>query len=179
MTREQLNSQYFEWIYDILCWDKKKSFKMLLCALFNIDFTVILPMDENRAEDGEDLRYRFGRDHEYDDAIITTFLDNRPCSVLEMMAALAIRYEEHIMCDIEYGDRTHIWFWEMIKNLGLAHMSDDHYNQRRVDEAIARFLYRMYDADGTGGIFRIPGCPVDLRNVELWYQGCWYLNTII
>lgn len=38
----------------------------LLRHLHNIDFQYMLPMDGNRAEDGIDLRYRFGYEKEYE-----------------------------------------------------------------------------------------------------------------
>lgn len=179
MTNEQVSKQYFEWMYDILCWNSRKSYRKLLSTLHNIDFMYDIPMDGNRAEDGISLRYRFGHEVSIADPIIATCLDTTPCSVLEMMVALALRYEEHIMCDDEYGDRTYIWFWDMIRNLGLSNMSDSHFDPERVEKAVYRMMYREYEADGTGGLFTIPGCPTDLRTVEIWYQGCWYLNEIL
>ena len=78
----------------------------------------MIPMDGNRAEDGIDLRYRFGHEQHYSDAMVASFLDDRPCSVLEMMIALSIRCEEHIMDDPDVGNRTGQWFWSMIASLG-------------------------------------------------------------
>lgn len=52
--------------------------------------------------------------------MIASYLDNRPCSVLEMIIALAIRLEEHIMDDPDIGNRTGQWFWDMIVSLGLG-----------------------------------------------------------
>jgi hypothetical protein len=179
MTKEQVNRQYFDWMYDILCWNKHKSYWFLLDTLNSIEFTYDIPMDGNRAEDGISLRYAFGSECGIEDPVIAAYLDIRPCSVLEMMAALAIRYEEHIMHDDEYGDRTYLWFWTMIGNLGLSSMSDDHFNPLITKEIISRMLNREYEPDGTGGLFKIPGCPTDLRTIEIWYQGCWYLSAII
>lgn len=179
MTKDEVNKEYFEWIYDLVCWDQRKSFRMLLDALDSVEFTYDIEMDENRAQDGIDLRYRFGDAANYPDSIIRKYLDDHHCTVLEMMVALAVRYEEHIMWDADLGDRTNVWFWEMLNNLGIAHMSDDHFNMHRLDAVIERLLARKYAPDGTGGLFRIPGCLVDLRDVEIWYQGIWYLDTII
>jgi hypothetical protein len=96
-----------------------------------------------------------------------------------MMIALAIRVEENIMDDPDIGDRTSQWFWEMIVNLGLGGMSDRHYNKTLVNEAIERLLYREYEPDGRGGLFRVRGCEYDLRDVEIWCQFNYYINTII
>jgi hypothetical protein len=101
-----------------------------------------------------------------------------PCSVFEMMIALAIRCEENIMDDPSKGDRTGQWFWGMITNLGLGSMMDHRFNKIFVDDTIKRFLDRDYEPDGKGGLFRIRNTNKDLRTVEIWYQLCWYLDTI-
>lgn len=178
MTRTQIENAYFDWLYDIACDGKKKSYTKLLRTLNSIDFTYSIPMDSNRAAEGEDLRYRFGWEEGYEDVEIAKFLDIHPCSMLEMMVGLSIHFEEQIMRDPTFGDRTSVWFWEMITNLGLSSMSDDHFNPIRVENAISTCLNREYKPDGTGGLFKIEGCLTDLREVEIWYQGCWYLSTI-
>jgi len=80
-------------------YSRRLSYQKLLRHLHNIDFQYMLPMDGNRAEDGIDLRYRFGYEKEYEGSTIASYLDNSPCSVLEMLIALAFRCEEHIMTD--------------------------------------------------------------------------------
>ena len=111
--------------------------------------------------------------------MIATYLDDRPCSILEMMIALAIRCEEHIMEDPEIGNRTGQWFWNMIVSLGLGHMTDDYFDLAYVEEAVRRFLNREYSRDGSGGLFTIERCPQDMRRIEIWYQMCMYLQTIL
>ena len=101
-------------------YSKRLSYRKLLRELHRIEFTYSIPMDGNRAEDGVDLRYRFGYENGYSSSMISVYLDNRMCSVLEMMIALAIRCEEHIMDDPDIGNRTGQWFWNMIVNLGLV-----------------------------------------------------------
>lgn len=169
------NSQYLydEWLYDIACKDlfsKNISYKQLLSYLSHREFTVIIPNDINRADDGIDLRLRY--------QMITGehISRSKPCSVLEMMIALAIRCEETIMDNPAYGDRTPQWFWTMIKNLGLYSMTDDNFDIEYVSSVIDRFLNRDYAPDGEGGLFKIRNCMYDLRNVEIWYQLCWYLD---
>ena len=102
-----------------------------------------------------------------------------PCSILEMMVALAIRCEEGIMDDPDIGDRTGQWFWGMVTNLGLGSMSDENFDRKYVDEVIERFLNRKYDPDGRGGLFRVRNCKYDLREVEIFHQLCWYLDNIV
>ncbi len=182
MTENKLNNLYFEWMYQLVYTEKyfkRISYRNLLQRLHCIDFTYTIPMDGNRAEDGIDLRYRFGYEHSYEESMISNFLDNRPCSVLEMLIALAIRCEEHIMVDPDIGDRTGQWFWNMIVNLGLDSMNDFKYDIEYIDKIISNLLHRKYEANGEGGLFTVDNCKYDLRNIEIWYQMCWYLDSLL
>lgn len=179
MTKDELNNAYFEWMYQLVCseqYSRRLSYRKLLYLLHDTEFTYTIPMDGNRAEDGTDLRYRFGYENTYESPMIATYLDNRPCSVLEMMIALAIRCEEHIMDDPDIGNRTGQWFWNMIVNLGLGSMNDEKFNKNHAREIIQKFLNREYRQNGNGGLFTVRHCRVDLRSVEIWYQMCWYLD---
>lgn len=172
-----LQERYFDWMYSRVMGDKY-SYRKLLRRLNEIPFTYILPMDENRMKDGLHLRYRFGHECGWTDQDIVNRLDISSCSVLEMMVALAIRCEEGIMADPDRGDRTAMWFHDMIGNLGLSGMDDRRYNEQYVDAHIDIFLHRRYAPDGEGGLFRLRHTDDDLRNVQIWYQMSWYLNEI-
>lgn len=167
---------YFEWLYQLVCGDRRRSFRRLLSLLFNIDFFYILDMDSNRGTDGLDLRYRFCYEHKYEYSELSSELSDKPCSVLEVMIALALRFEEQIMDDPDIGNRMPIWFHEMLNSLGLENMDDRNFDESRVREAIDIFLYREYSPDGLGGLFYIPNCNRDLRNIEIWYQACWFFD---
>lgn len=182
MVGSKLNEEYFEWMYQMVYNEKYSrylSYRKLLRHLNDIEFTYIIDMDGNRAEDGINLRYQFGRDRGIKEPIITTCLDNRSCSVLEMMIALSIRCEVHIMDDPTIGDRTGQWFWNMIVNLGLGTMTDSRFDANYIDEVIYCFLNRRYSINGEGGLFTIKHCSKDLRNVEIWYQAMWYMDEIL
>ena len=179
MRGERIINEYFEWLLDLVCgkrYSKKVSYRRLLSYLHSVTFNYSIPNDVNRANDGIDLRYRFAMIRGYRD--VPECLDG-PCSLFEMMAALAIRCEETIMDDTEYGDRTGQWFWKMISSLGLSSMSDDMFDKKYATYVINRFLNREYEPNGKGGLFTIRNCKDDLRNVEIWYQLCWYLDSII
>lgn len=181
MARNELNNTYLNWMYQLVCDDeysKGRSYHKLFRLLYDIEFTYTMEMDGNRYEDGIDLRYRFANERGYRESMIASYLDDRPCSVLEMMIALAIRLEEHIMDDPEIGNRTGQWFWNMITNLGLGTMNDIRFNRDYVWDVIRRFLNRDYEQDGKGGLFTVKHCRYDLRDVEIWYQACWYLDNV-
>lgn len=183
MTNEELNRRYFEWMCHIVCdashYAKNTSYKRLLTKLHNSPFDYVMAMDGNRSEDGVNLRYRFGREKNISDAIIAAYLDNRQCSILEMMIALSIRCEEHIMEDSDIGDRTGQWFWNMIVSLGLGNMTDRRYDIHLVNDIIQKFVDRDYSPDGRGGLFTVKNCRKDMRDIDIWYQMCMYLETIL
>lgn len=181
MIRDELINEYFDWMCQLVSdkrYTRNQSYRKLLSKLHNIDFVYAIDMDGNRAADGIDLRYYFGGERGYEDYIITSFLDDRPCSILEMMIALAKRCE-NIMEDPEIGDRTAQWFWEMISNLGLYDMYDSNFDRRYVEVTIDIFLNRGYERNGKGGLFVIKHPKRDLRTVEIWYQMNWYLDSIL
>lgn len=181
MTKEEFNNEYLKWMYNCVCNDRysKTTYHELFSYLYANEFEYILPMDGNRAEDGIDLRYRFGRENGYPDYMTASYLDDKPCSILEMMLALAIRCEEHIMENSYYGDRSGQWFWEMIVCLGLGHMTDKNFDVKYVDSVIDIFLNRKYERNGKGGLFEISDQSKDMRKTDIWYQMCFHLNEII
>lgn len=182
MNRKEINDEYFRWMYDLVCdetYSKGLTYRRLLHHLHETEFTYTIGMDGNRAEDGVDLRYRFARIRNYPYPMIAEYLDDRPCSILEMMIALSIRCEEHLMDDPSIGDRTGQWFWNMINSLGLGAMNDLRYREDFVDDILERFLNREYERNGKGGLFTVRYGRKDLRTMEIWYQMCLYLDTIL
>ena len=179
MITNDVNGEYFKWLCSLVADSRPKgrvSYKRLLNYLHHIEFVYTIPMDSNRYADGVNLRYRFGYEHGIDSPVVASCLDIYPCSILEMMVALAFRCEEHIMYNPNYGMRAGRWFWMMIKNLGLIDMTDGHFDEEHINSVIWRFLDRQYSYDGEGGLIRIPDCPYDMRSMEIWYQMQRYLS---
>lgn len=178
ISRDRVNDEYFEWLCDLVDikrFSKHVTYRKLLARLHNINFTWFVPRDDNRADDGIQLRRRYGLC--MDDMRLPDYISG-PCSVLEMMVALAIRCEETIMDNTAYGDRTGQWFWHMIHNLNLSGMRDSEFDRDYVDSVIGRLLDREYEPDGQGGLFTVKQCPCDMRTVEIWCQMLWYLDSI-
>ena len=180
MNRDKTINDYFEWLSDIVSKDrfgKNISYRKLLMYLHTVDFKWVIKEDSNRANDGISMRWRFaqatGRERYYNE--ISDCLAG-PCSVLEMLVALAVRCEETIMDDPRYGDRTGQWFWKMITNLGLSAMYNNRFDKKIVSIVIEKFLNREYEPNGQGGLFTIHDCQKDLRYVPIWNQLCWYLD---
>lgn len=173
-----LREDYFKWMYNTVCdgrFADENGYHKLLSYLDRIDYYWILPDDSNRAADGEeDLRWRFlfwnGLEEHVNEL-------RGPCSVLEMILAMAYRCEE-IMDDAVIGDRTGQWFWNMINNLGLGGMTDSRFDINYVEEVIEKFLNRDYEPNGRGSLFVVRNCDVDLRDVNTWTCMLWYLDSI-
>lgn len=176
---ENIENEYFEWLYGIVCKSSKKSYKRLIDYLHQVDFTYTVLLDENRERDGIDLRYRFGYEKDYSINTIFELLGGYPCSILEMMIALAIRCEENIMDDPDVGDRTGQWFWCMVESLGLDEMTDSRFDRDYVDDVVSIFLSRDYGRNGEGGLFTVNHARGDMRKIEIWYQMCWYLDELL
>ena len=84
---------YYEWLYTKVCRNEMLSFNKLFKKLNSIPFTYIIDQDVNRMCDGIHLRYLYG--YETNTAKATNLpFDESSCSVLEMLVALAIRYED-------------------------------------------------------------------------------------
>lgn len=182
MTSDRVAKQYFDWMCNLVYspkYSRKVSYKRLLNTLHELDFVYIIGQDSNRFEDGVNLRYRFGYENDIPEEVVNNSLDDKSCSILEMMIALSLRCEEYIMVDDEIGNRTGQWFWNMIVNLGLGSMTDQRFDQNYVIFCIERFINREYEPDGEGGLVTIPNCRQDLRTVEIWYQMMWYLSDVL
>lgn len=183
-TDEQLKiaNEYFEWMYSLVCNTKhynSLSYRKLLYFLHSVNFYAVNPNDQNRLEDGISLRYKFAAACGYSYSYVEENLDIRECSVLEMMVSLAYRGEQELMANTEYGDRTGQWFWAMIVNLGLGHMTDDKFDKDTCAIAVYNFLNRRYSPDGRGGLFTLATHNEDLRYIEIWDQFMWYLIEMI
>lgn len=179
MLNNDIYEQYFKWLCDIVN-VSTVSYDKLLRLLHRTKFRWINIKDKNRAEDGTDLRFRFRKSIDgLSRNEVLNWHDKEPCSVLEMMIALAIRAEEQIMDDPQVGNRTTQWFWGMVSSLGLTGMSDNMFDLIEVKDIIERFLNREYSPDGKGGLFTIRDCEYDLRDVEIWTQLCWYLDRFV
>lgn len=162
---------YFEWLMAQV--DAPENYRMLLEKLHARTFTWRMHQDANRAQDGMDLRARFIEEtgSKVDESVFM-----KPCSVLEMMIALACRMDSDILFDPAYGDRSPEWFWIMIDNLMLDGMDDEHFDAQNVDNVINVLLDRRYFMNGTGGLFPLKLPVLNQRRVEIWYQMNSWVN---
>jgi hypothetical protein len=170
---EPIEESYFNWLYSKVAHvdnpTPSLSYWTLLRDLHSIEFVWLIQGDDNRAEDGLDVRREFYNQLQFDldEEIHWMYLG---CSVLEMLIAFSRRAE------FQTDTSAREWFWEFLENLELADLNDStndiHVN---IAEVMDRFIWRTYDYNGQGGMFPLQNPEHDQRKVEIWYQFCEYL----
>jgi len=167
---EPIENEYFNWLfaksYDR---DNPRMYVDLIKILHSTEFIWVVPGDKHRCDDGIELRTDFFRETrtEPDEALMS-----QPCSVLEVLIAFARRAN---------FQTSHMslrkWFWIFMENLLL-----DQYRQvtltdlPKINDILNRFIWRLYDSHGFGGLFPLSHTIHDQRKVEIWYQFCEYLE---
>ena len=173
MKTQPLDELYFEWLYsqvaDLEAEDPSLTYFKLLKKLFTKEAVWIVPNDDNRLEDGKDLRFEFIRE-KHVGASNREWAD-LGCSVLELMMGLSRKLE------FEAGGEPHYWFWKMIENLKLRIYSDDRpFPEQLVDDILDMMLWRTYKKNGRGGLFPLRRTQKDQTKIELWYQAAEYVQ---
>lgn len=172
MKNDYVLDEYFDWLYFKVV--RNGSYRKLLSMLHNMSFRFYVDYDDNRAADGVNLRWHYVDDGGYDDILRW----KKDCSVLEMLIAAAMQMELIIGEPDEEYSLAH-WFWMFMDNLDLLDMTDDRYDKTYIYGRVSMFLDRTYEPDGYGNIIYIPNIREDLRDVEIWSQMCWYMDSIL
>ena len=169
---EPLDELYFVWLYsqvgDPEVRSSSRKYWKILRQLFTKEFVWIVPNDDNRIEDGKDLRTEFVDQSELKN--VDPHWMKLGCSMLELMVGLSRRLA--FTCEGEPRD----WFWHLAGNIGIDNYNDGaRYSQERVDDILDRVIWRTYAPDGTGGLFPLRESKEDQRFVEIWYQLSAYI----
>ena len=171
---EPLDESYLGWLYSqvgsVKTKDRSRTYWSLLRKFFTTEFVWLIPNDDNRMEDGRDLRLEFIQDSDIED-VDREWLD-LGCSFLEMLIALSRR------CSFEDGRKPRWWFWHMVENLRLGQCNDATYDEQIdtfVESVVNEVIFRRYDYDGDGGLFPLQFAEQDQRRAEIGYQFNAYL----
>jgi hypothetical protein len=169
-----LTEDYLRWLEPQLrdeYGNPDKSYWDLLNAMFEKKFTVIHPMDENRAVDGLDLRVEFAHEHQIR---LTRMKKLGASSFLEVLIGLSRRLA------FMAGGSAPGWAWQLLGNLELHRMSDPLSRQKynKVQEIMDVAIRRTYSPDGTGGFFPLAWPDDDMTQIELWYQMSAYVGEL-
>lgn len=170
--KKPLDELYFTWLYGQVSSVKEKNpsrtYWVLLRHLYQKEFVWIIPNDDNRSEDGKELRYLFVEEQGIRSVDKNWY--HLGCSIFEMLIALSRRLA------FETDDEPLGWFWKMIENLGLERFNDNvPYPKDEIEEILNTVIFRTYKRNGSGGLFPLRRTSKDQREVEIWYQVCDYI----
>lgn len=168
---EPLENLYFNWLCAKVIYLENPTPSLtywnLFKQLYKTEYVWLISGDDNRAEDGLELREEF---------LIESDMPNDPawrnigCSIFEMLIAFSRRTQ------FMTGDTSQFWFWHFIENLGLIEANDaSDITSDEIETVLSNFVWRSYSLKGYGGMFPMNDPPEDQRKVEIWYQFCEYL----
>lgn len=174
---EPLDESYLRWLYSQVASVKtrnpSRTYWSLMRFLFKTEFVWLVANDDNRLEDGRDLRRDFLAEEgitDPDEAWVSI-----GCSLLEMLLGLSKR----LVFESENSPSVADWFWHLMHNINLSNFNDAHVQSEQHEDYIKHVLetvvWRNYRSDGFGGLFPLRNPREDQRQVELWYQLSNYL----
>ena len=165
-----MTTSYYNWLVSKV--GGERNYSKLLRFLFKEDFTWSsdVPMDNSREEDGYELRFiYFDENRKRIDV-----LQDKNCSVLEMLIALAVRVDRDIV-GVPGEAHPEKLFWDMLNNAGLLIFDDSRFDENAVYSIIDNILRRNYSPAGYGGFFPLNRAYQDQRMVPLWDQMNQYI----
>lgn len=168
---QPLDELYLRWLYSQVADpdlnSPSRSYWKLCRQMYTTPYTWFIPNDDNRAEDGKNLRDEFAE--ELDIEIHDQEWLDLDCSMLELILGLSRRLS--FLGDGEPRE----WFWLLVDNLGIRFNDRRSYPPDEVEEVLNNVIWRTYKANGSGGLFPLRRPRGDQREVELWYQLNSYL----
>lgn len=173
---------YFRWLCSIIFPDLQTQYlySNLLEFLYGYYFKYDIhkyPLDQNREINALDLRKMFSYRLKIPEDIIKSSII-RPCTILELIADLAIRIENDIMADPSKGDRTDYWAKMMLYNLHILEYTNSVFDAEVAKQKIDCFLDRNYAYNGDGGLFKMNNPRQDMTKIDIWKQACYYITEI-
>lgn len=159
----KINTDYFNWLHQK--YGNPEYNTELFKVLANTEYKWQFVLDSNRASAGLLLRTNFA----YDAGVYQSDVAEGPCSVLEMLCALA----EDMCRECGQYNAKHM-FVELLMNLGLDPFKM--YHEGAIKAAVDVWLNRKYMNHGFGNIFFIPTYNGDLKKLDTWTQMTIYLN---
>lgn len=173
---------------DYLCWlmnqcqlevEGPDGYLSLCEILLDTYFLSMIEFDENRAEEGRELREEWAEAEGGD----TSKIEMLPytCNMLELILVMARRMAYEMM-DSQYEAGVGKWVMEILENAGLATFRNDYfdtdpeYQGNRIKAILKDIIYRRYLHTGDGGFFPAKFYTTkDYRQMELLTQMNNYL----
>lgn len=149
--------------------DEMNSYSDLFAMLNSFCFVALIHHDEDRILDAEEMRREFVSELPNE---VAEFPSGP--SVMEVLVALARRLDNVVGYESSSPAR---WFWWMIDSLGMANFKNGTFKQSDGLTILYNFVMRKFEPDGRGSTCYFP-CGKDLRDVDIWYQWMYYLNSL-
>lgn len=191
--KKTIKEEYFLWLYKLVD-GRKRSYRKLCRVLFDKRFRWSVHNDDNRGQDGLDLRDLFIEENALDESHLeVSYFLKGEWNMFEVMVALAQRIND-VTYDLKTQEnKTPKWFMEMIQNLRLERFSDNYsrfdgssypidkgfdiVTYQEICDILENLLDRTYDFYGNGSLFPLKRKPPqDMSKVEIWYQLMLYLD---
>ena len=159
---ETVDEQYVRWLISQV--EGGRDLTGVLGLMFVTEFVWLVPWDDNRLNDGLDLRAEFGKGD-----------ISWPGSVLEVMIGLSRRMA------FQVGGTPAGWARQFLQNLDLERFKDPlgPRRSREATEILESLVYRNYAPDGTVSFFPLQQPDEDMSKVEIWYQMAAYIDEIL
>jgi hypothetical protein len=178
--RMKNNDPYFAWLCKkVNVSENGNRYELMAEKMHQMIFKTdnLVERDDNRALDGIDMRSEYIDKYGKNGSAI----DKRGCTVLEFLVALARRMS-FLMTGHDQGTRAGYYFKQMLINLRIQKLDDDRYYELNgdfyVEDAVYRIENRLYEPNGTGGLFPTKHSTKDQRYEEIWYQmHSWLLEN--
>lgn len=156
---KQVNFDYYDWLISQIDIPNGKRYNQLFEMMHNTEFHWTVPNDDNRVQDGIDLRYEFLDGHSKD-------LLLEGATFLEILVSLSRRVA------FAAGGEPSKWAWILMKNLRLQKCSDPLTRERldKVNDILDAVIWRTYEKNGRGGFFPLTNPDEDQTKVEIWHQ---------
>lgn len=163
----RLDELYFTWLCNLVSdtriRNRNRTYLGLLKQLYTKEFVWVVARDDNRIEDGKDLRYEFVDQSDLGD--VDPGWIHLGCSMFELLIGLSRRLS------FELDGEPREWFWELIENIGLIKYNDNRpLPTDEIEEILDRVIWRTYEPSGKGGLFPLKYPEEDQTKIELWYQ---------
>lgn len=167
----RIEQLYFRWLIQMVCSPYEiETYSMVLMNLHDTEFISEMEMDDNLIDNCYSMRDRF-----LDDNRLIADLD-LPISILEIMVYISVEIEDTIMDNDAYGDRTGLWFWEMMDSLGLKNINNIKYDESVVNDILEKFIYHKYNKSGKGGLFTVCKSRYNATTESIWNQAMIFLT---
>jgi hypothetical protein len=167
-----LTEDYLRWLVpQIRDEEQSPTYWDLFRAMFEKEFEWQVPNDDNRLQDGLDLRAEYCYANHIRAGSLRKLGQAR---FLEVLIGLSRRMS------FAAGESAQGWAWQFVENLELTRMTDplSRRKQHKVDEILDTVIWRTYTPDGVGGFFPLSWPDEDQTKKEIWYQMAAYIDEL-